>query len=1196
MRCPSCASANAETARFCGSCGGRLTASCPHCRAEVTPGLRFCIACGGPMPEQQSVGDIESRSESSLLSERRLVSVLFLDLEDFTGLTESLDAEDVRTLQSRYFEMARAIISRYGGTLEKFIGDAVMAVWGAPAAHEDDADRAVRAALELVAAVAKLQGAIPGRRLSARAAVTTGEAAVTLGLDGQGMVAGDLVNTAARLQAAAPSSGVLVDETTRRVVGNAVAFEAVGVASLKGKTQTVLTWRATGLADVRGIGRAAGHSGPFVGRSRELAELVDLYHRTATEGRSRLVSVLGIAGIGKSRLSWEFERHLEALPDVVALHVGRAPSYGEGITFAPLAEMIRRRARITEGTESELARRQLESALVELVPDEVERTWIAPRLGALLDPGSPAPYERDELFAAWRRFFERVSEWAPALLVFEDLQWADPSLLDFIEYLATWSRDHRILIVALARPELLDRRPTWGAGQHSFTAIHLERLPDEAMAQLLEGLAPDLPNDAVRHILDRAGGVALYGVEVVRMLVDRGQARAVDGRFELLGTLERMEIPETLHSLIAARIDALPTPERGMLLAASVLGRRFHPDALAALSRLEPGEARTRIGALVRRELLAIDDELRSPGRGQLSFIQDVVRDIAYRTLSRRERRTLHVAAAEHLEALQDEELVEAAAEHLLEAHRAAPGHADAPVLALRAVSALRRAASRALVLHVPVRALAHLECALELVEDDQTRAALWEEAAVAARAAPQFDLAEELLRRLIEWRTAQDQRTEADRARAQLASLLLATERHGSALGDLEAALEGIAGLAPDAASVELSGQLARARLLVGDYDQALDWADRTLDAARPLGLAAVAVDALITRGTTRMRLGQSDTGLADLHQAIGEAEQLGLIGAELRARNNLAWLSVSDDPHATMETARAGMELATRMGVGDMVLQLAEIVCWVAIDTGDWDWALEILADVHDRPQAPAHRIQFVATEAMFRALRGDSQAGVLLDALEPIEPETDRQILGAIDHARAWIALLDNRLDEASRLAEVAADRSLGAEQHAALVLATRAALWQGDTDAVASRLVRLEQLHLRGRAVAAGELTLRAGAAALNSDAAAGPMYDAAVAEWRSLRLPLHLALCLAERHRLGAAGSVHPDEALAEARALLGQLGADAVMRAIRPLSPRQVRAASRRPAGSPQPRARTAPRSDAAHRSRPASRRRPPSG
>jgi class 3 adenylate cyclase/tetratricopeptide (TPR) repeat protein len=1154
MLCSACGSPNAEAARFCGSCGARLTATCPHCRADVTPGLRFCIACGGPLPEQPAPPGA-GEGEAPLPSERRLVSVLFVDLENFTAIAEALDPEDVRSLQSRYFETARSIVSRYGGTLEKFIGDAVMAVWGAPAAHEDDGERAVRAALELIAAVAKLRGPVPGQRLTARAAIATGEAAVTIGVEGQGMVAGDLVNTAARLQAAAPSNGVLVDETTRRITGDALAFEPASAAVLRGKSVPVVTWRATGPADTRGRGRAAGHSGPFVGRAGELAELVDLQRRTVADGRGRLVSVFGIAGIGKSRLAWEFERHLDALTEPVALHVGRAPAYGEGITFAPLAEMVRRRARIAEGTETEVARRQLATTLTELVPDDNERQWVEPRLATLLDPGSHAEFERDELFAAWRRFFERVSEWAPALLIFEDLQWADPALLDFIDYLATWSRRHPMLIVALARPELLDRRPMWGSGHHSFTAVHLERLSDDAMAELLTGLAPGLTDEAVHHICDRAGGVPLYGVEVVRMLIDRGLARVTDGRVDLVEPLDRTQIPETLHALVSARIDALPATERGLLLPGAVLGRRFHPDALAAISGLEAGEARGRIAALVRRELLAVDDELRSPGRGQLTFLQDVVREVAYRTLSRRERRTLHADAAAHLESLHEPDLIEAVAEHLVAAHSAAPEHAEAPEAARRAVDALRQAATRAMALHVPLRALTHLEKALELVDDDEARVRLWGEAAAAAHAAARFELAEQLLRKLVAIHTAAGRRAEAARAQAQLASLLLSIEHNEFAVSELEAAVNAIADLGPDPASIELSGQLARARLLTGDYELALEWAERTLTDARELGQEAIGVDVLITRGTALVRLGHHDAGLADLNDAIAEAERRGFISAELRARNNLAWLVVSDDPHATFAAAREGMELAMRMGVGEMVLRLADVACSAALDTGDWDWALSTLAEMRDQPQALLHRIGFAVSEVVLRAMRGEPSADAALKAVEPLDPATDRQIQAATEMARAWIAFVDGRLDDARRMADAASEGSFGAEQHAAFVLAARASLWLEDGPGLAARIAGIEKLRQRGRAVDAAAGTMRAGAAALAGDATAGGLFDEAVAAWRSLRLPLHLALSLAERNGFLRDAEPEPGGA-AEAEAILAELGADGLLRMIRPLAPR----------------------------------------
>ena len=731
MSCRACGGANPEGARFCGSCGATLSGSCARCGEPLTPDRRFCTACGDPVAGA-------SRPHDSV-AERRRVSVLFVDVEDFTGLGEQLDPEEIRTVQSRYFEAARSVVTTYGGTIEKFIGDAVMAVWGAPVTHEDDAERAVRAAIALVDAVRRLGGVTSNRSLAARAAVTSGEAAVTLGAVGQGMVAGDLVNAAARLQALAPSAGVLVDAATREMAASAAAYEEVGELTLKGRTVPVVAFRATAPSGPRhGVERAT-HSGPFVGRERELAELIDLFERTVRDRRSRLVSVTGIAGIGKSRLAWELGEHVEALSEQVAWHTGRAPAYGDEVTFAAVADMLRRRIRVADDAEAELGRRQLRAALTELVRDDAERAWMEPRLAVLLAADPLASFDRDELFAAWRRFFERVSDSAPTVLVFEDIQWADPSLLDFIEHLAAWAREHPILVVTLARPELLERRPGWGAGVASFASLHLERLPDDAIRQLLSGRGANIPAKLVPTILARAGGIPLYAVEVALALADLAPGGAA-----------RVEVPESLHGVIATRIDSLPAEERRLLLTAAVLGRRFRLDALRAVAGGDGDAVRRGADALARRELLVVDEELASPGRGELAFVQDLVREVAYATLSRAERRSLHLAAARWLESRSEDDVAESLARHLLEAHRLAPEHPDAHRLARRAVAALRRASQNAMRLHLPDRALDHLEHALGLTDVADQRAVVLEEAALAARASARLTLAEEHLRELV--------------------------------------------------------------------------------------------------------------------------------------------------------------------------------------------------------------------------------------------------------------------------------------------------------------------------------------------------------------------------------------------------------------------------------------------------------------
>ena len=451
------------------------------------------------------------------------MTVLFADLVGFTTLSESRDAEEVRALLSRYFDTCRRLIELYGGTVEKFIGDAVMAVWGTPTATEDDAERAVRAALDLVAAVSALGQEVGAEDLRARAGVLTGEAAVTVGATGQGMVAGDIVNTASRLQSVAEPGTVLVGEATRRATEQAIVYEDAGTFELKGKEGESQLWKALRVVSgVRGTLKSQGLEAPFVGRDRELRQIKELFHICADEEKAHLVSVTGIAGIGKSRLAWEFYKYFDGITQIIYWHRGRCLAYGEGVTYWALADMVRMRCLIAEDDDPQAAHAKLRAALEEHILDEGERQFVEPRLGQLLGLGDQETRDREDLFAAWRLFFERLAETYPTVLAFEDMQWADESLLDFVEYLLEWSRNRPIYVITLARPELLERRPTWGAGHRNFTSLYLEPLSEEAMRELLGGLVPGLPARLRDQVLARAEGVPLYAVETVRMLLDRG--------------------------------------------------------------------------------------------------------------------------------------------------------------------------------------------------------------------------------------------------------------------------------------------------------------------------------------------------------------------------------------------------------------------------------------------------------------------------------------------------------------------------------------------------------------------------------------------------------------------------------------------------------------------------------------------------
>jgi len=783
MRCATCETDNADESKFCRECGSRLSLACAACGTVLSPGSRFCVECGAARPAAAPAGAPPNRDDerepAGPASERRLVSVLFADLVGFTTLAEGRDAEETREILGHYFDAARDIVGRYGGVVEKFIGDAVMAVWGTPAAHEDDAERAVRAALDLVESVRAMGERVGVPDLSLRAGVLTGEAAVTLGAEGQGMLAGDLVNTASRLQSVAPPGAVLVGEATRRATEEAIQYEPLGDQVLKGKDVPVAAHRAMRVvARRRGAGRSEIIEPPFVGRDAELRLLKDLFHATGAERRPRLASVIGQGGIGKSRLAWELLKYVDGVTELAHWHHGRSPAYGEGVAFWALGEMVRGRAGISEGEDADASRMKLDAVLEQFLLDAAERAWVRPRLEELLGLGDEAESGRrrshESMFAAWRTFFERISEQGTVVLVFEDLHWADTGLLDFIEHLLDWSRGHPIFILALARPELLDRRGDWGLARRNAVSLPLAPLPPAAMAELLAGIVPGLPELTARRILDRAEGIPLYAVETVRMLLQDGRLEWADGVYRPVGELTEVAVPATLHALIAARLDTLDEPDRRLLQAASVLGKMFTLDAAAALTGADPAVLEPRLRDLVRREMLLIDVDQRSPERGQYGFVQTLIQEVAYGTLARRERRRLHLAAARHFESIGDEELTGMLATHYVSAHEAQPTGPEGETVAAQARIALRAAADRAARLAAPQHALGYLRQALSVTSVPGDRAELLEAAGLAAASAGLGHDATQLLESAVVLRRELGDRPLLMRASAYLGRALL--------------------------------------------------------------------------------------------------------------------------------------------------------------------------------------------------------------------------------------------------------------------------------------------------------------------------------------------------------------------------------------------------------------------------------------
>ena len=487
--------------------------------------------------------------------ERKVITVLFADLVSFTSRSEKLDPEDVDALLRPYHDRLRYELERWGGTVEKFIGDAVVALFGAPVAGEDDPERAVRAALAI------RDWAVEEGNLQVRIGVNTGEALVRLDArpeSGEGMAAGDVVNTAARLQSAAPTNGILVGETTYRATSERVDYREHPAVEAKGKEEPVPVWEV-GEARARFGVDLAPHTGtPLVGREREVELLVGTLTRARQQRSTELITLVGVPGIGKSRLVGELFQAIERGGVLTYWRQGRSLPYGEAVSYWALAEMVKAQAGILETDSDEEAETKLARAVAQLIQDDAE--WVLSHLRPLVGQGSSVG-SQEEAFTAWRRFFEALAEEHALVLVFEDIQWADDGLLDFIEHLVDWVRDVPLLILCTARLELLERRQAWGGGKINAATVALSPLTDDETAKLIWALGAETPQD----LLERCGGNPLYAEQYVRMLAERGSAD---------------ELPETVQGIIAARLDSLLPEEKALLQNAAVVGKVFWLGAL----------------------------------------------------------------------------------------------------------------------------------------------------------------------------------------------------------------------------------------------------------------------------------------------------------------------------------------------------------------------------------------------------------------------------------------------------------------------------------------------------------------------------------------------------------------------------------------------------------------------------------------
>jgi len=599
--------------------------TCPNCGSENPGDARFCNACGAPLPG----------AGPALAEERKIVTVLFVDLVGFTARAERLDPEDVRAIQTRYFGRVRTAIESFGGTVEKYIGDAVMALFGAPVAHGDDPERAVRAALAVLGAVAELNAEDDELDLQVRLAVNTGEALVSVAANpaqGEGMVAGDVVNTASRLQSEAPINGILVGEETYNVTRSMIDYEPADSVLVKGKQQPLVVWRALRVHEA--ADEHAGERVPMFGRNSELDVLKSAWDRVVSERRPQIVTLFGPAGIGKSRLSAEFAGTVRQQGARVVR--GRSLPYGEVTPYGSFAAQVKQIAGMFDTDSVEVANAKLARTTERLLDGDAED--VASHIGMLIGVGREGDVgDRGTLFFSARRFVEAIASEQPTMLVFEDIHLAASSMLDLLETLASRVRDVPLLLLTQARPELLSMRPTWGGGLPAYSALPLEPLSADDASDLVRTLleAAGAEVRGVGEVTDTAEGNPLFLEELVASLAE--------------GRAEPGELPTSIRSIVAARIDALPSEEREVLLDAAVFGKVFWSGGLEAtgdgsVACLEA------LDALEGRDLIRRDPVSRLAGHQQFAFKHQLIREVAYSTLPRARRRQRHEAIAVFLE------------------------------------------------------------------------------------------------------------------------------------------------------------------------------------------------------------------------------------------------------------------------------------------------------------------------------------------------------------------------------------------------------------------------------------------------------------------------------------------------------------------------------------------------------------------
>ncbi len=1198
ISCTQCGTANPQQAQFCMSCGSALAISCPACGAPAPPSARFCMSCGGALagaagaqvaPGAASPPGVPAAPGAQAGTgaaappgaprpappappaapqpveheeERRTVTVLFADISGFTAMAEKLDHETVKALLDRCLVRLAAQVERFGGRVDKYIGDNVMGVFGAPVAHEDDPERAVRAAFGMQAAMAELNrelGPEFGLELALRVGVNTGE--VLAGRVGDAYtVLGDAVNVAARLQAAAPVGGILVGERTERASAGAIAYSALEPLELKGKSERVAAWEAVSVSSEQRSGGPAGPRAPLVGRDEDLARLHTLYERVAREGAPHLVTVVGQAGVGKSRLLAELEEDLEQSSASARVCRGRCLAFGQAVVYWPLIEMLRDECAIDEGDEGEQVRAKLERRFGPLLAahegDGLAERRIAP-LARLL--GADAPGEagageedlqsaREGFFGAVRAVFEALAKEGPLVLSWEDIHWADEGTLDLVDYLSRWLRAP-VLQVCLARDELLERRPSWSTMRRSATVAFLEPLAPADSRTLIDALllASGAMSEQARALAERSGGNPLFAEAMVQRIAEEDGGGAV-------------ELPDTVQGVLAARLDSLAPFERQLVSHAAVLGRTFWESALEPLAAAAGSDLRAALAALREKDILLPGDARGATGERELAFKHVLIRDVAYEMLPKATRARKHAEVSEFIEQRaggRGEVAVGLVAEHCARAAAyAAEAHLPVEELAQMRARALEygeAAGDAAAALYSNSEALAHYEAAAALAGGEEERAQrIAEKSGDMALRLGRVDGAIAAWEGCLAFR---DARGELQRS-AELHRKIGAALAHK---GERKAAIEhhqlGINLIKDEDASlalVRLYEEAAWLYMQVGDNMLAIYASEKALRLAETLGEPRAASRAHGIFGRVFGRIGDAGKARENLERAVElarESDEGETVLALLALGHNLE--HSDGDYAAAKERYLEALALAERIGEVPAQVELLSALAQIAFYHCDWDEVRR----ASDASAQLAEREGLVGKLCLANVMRGrlawrdadwDAAARLLSSACELAERVGLSEVAfsallalavtlrdaGDLDGAQAT-------LGEALATCERAGLAPQSVQAHAALALvATLAGNAQAAEEAADAAAGASQRVH-----DPAGK------AAALEAQGLVGELpgaleqLRASRAEWQRLGRPLEMARCDMQigRRQLDA-GDEDAPRTLLGAAALYEELG------------------------------------------------------